>query len=36
MARKHRENRALILGEMLVYGAILAGLVWYFLPQALG
>lgn len=35
MLSKYRKNKALILSEMLAYGAILAGLIWYFLPQAL-
>jgi len=35
MENKYTKNKALILGEMFAYGVILAGLVWYFLPQAL-
>jgi len=35
MPNKYRKNGALIIGEMLFYGIMLAGLVWYFLPQAL-
>jgi uncharacterized membrane protein YraQ (UPF0718 family) len=35
MPNKHLKNKALIIGEMLFYGVLLAGLIWYFLPQAL-
>lgn len=35
MHNKYAKNKVLILGEMVVYGLLLAGLVWYFLPQAL-
>jgi len=35
MSGKYRQNRLLIAVEIVVYALILAGLVWYFLPQAL-
>lgn len=35
MESKFRNNIALIIAEIIIYGLALVGLLWYFLPQAL-
>lgn len=35
MEGKFRNSALLIVTEIIFYGLILAGLIWYFLPQAL-
>lgn len=35
MTGKYRKNILLIISEIIIYGLLLVGLVWYFLPQAL-
>lgn len=35
MLGKYRNNVFLIISEIIIYGLLLLGLVWYFLPQAL-